>query len=158
MIPLSAVVAEELVLMKNTRLFPSAAGTVFLLPSNGAVAIGALRLPTEWPKLIIIASPFDKTISRLFFVAVASIQSVLYTPAKAWENTASSFTFENTDKQSPTTTLIYDENGTFRRNVTCPSPDISSSTGRNRFHETEADVNDTTSAEARRSFDTKVSR
>ncbi|HCN6904282.1 TPA: two-component system sensor histidine kinase PhoQ, partial [Escherichia coli] len=127
---------------KLLRLFfPLSLRVRFLLATAAVVLV--LSLAYGMVALIGYSVSFDKTTFRL----LRGESNLFYTLAK-WENNKLHVELpENIDKQSPTMTLIYDENGQLlwaQRDVPwlmkMIQPDWLKSNG---FHEIEADVNDT---------------
>ncbi|MCX1453868.1 two-component system sensor histidine kinase PhoQ [Escherichia coli] len=121
--------------------FPLSLRVRFLLATAAVVLV--LSLAYGMVALIGYSVSFDKTTFRL----LRGESNLFYTLAK-WENNKLHVELpENIDKQSPTMTLIYDENGQLlwaQRDVPwlmkMIQPDWLKSNG---FHEIEADVNDT---------------
>lgn len=102
---------------KLLRLFfPLSLRVRFLLATAAVVLV--LSLAYGMVALIGYSVSFDKTTFRL----LRGESNLFYTLAK-WENNKLHVELpENIDKQSPTMTLIYDENGQlYGRNVTCPA-------------------------------------
>ena len=127
---------------KLLRLFfPLSLRVRFLLATAAVVLV--LSLAYGMVALIGYSVSFDKTTFRL----LRGESNLFYTLAK-WENNKLHVELpENIDKQSPTMTLIYDENGQLlwaQRDVPwlmkMIQPDWLKSNG---FHEFEADVSDT---------------
>ncbi|HCS3627450.1 TPA: two-component system sensor histidine kinase PhoQ [Shigella flexneri] len=124
------------------QLYPDAELRVRFLLATAAVVL-VLSLAYGMVALIGYSVSFDKTTFRL----LRGESNLFYTLAK-WENNKLHVELpENIDKQSPTMTLIYDENGQLlwaQRDVPwlmkMIQPDWLKSNG---FHEIEADVNDT---------------
>ncbi len=128
--------------MKNYCVFfPLSLRVRFLLATAAVVLV--LSLAYGMVALIGYSVSFDKTTFRL----LRGESNLFYTLAK-WENNKLHVELpENIDKQSPTMTLIYDENGQLLwaqrdvpRLMKMIQPDWLKSNG---FHEIEADVNDT---------------
>ncbi len=106
----------RIALMKNYCVFfPLSLRVRFLLATAAVVLV--LSLAYGMVALIGYSVSFDKTTFRL----LRGESNLFYTLAK-WENNKLHVELpENIDKQSPTMTLIYDENGQlYGRNVTCP--------------------------------------
>ncbi len=125
----------------TASFFPLSLRVRFLLATAAVVLV--LSLAYGMVALIGYSVSFDKTTFRL----LRGESNLFYTLAK-WENNKLHVELpENIDKQSPTMTLIYDENGQLlwaQRDVPwlmkMIQPDWLKSNG---FHEIEADVNDT---------------
>lgn len=99
----------------TASFFPLSLRVRFLLATAAVVLV--LSLAYGMVALIGYSVSFDKTTFRL----LRGESNLFYTLAK-WENNKLHVELpENIDKQSPTMTLIYDENGQlYGRNVTCP--------------------------------------
>ncbi len=140
--PFAAGLPVRIALMKNYCVFfPLSLRVRFLLATAAVVLV--LSLAYGMVALIGYSVSFDKTTFRL----LRGESNLFYTLAK-WENNKLHVELpENIDKQSPTMTLIYDENGQLLwaqrdvpRLMKMIQPDWLKSNG---FHEIEADVNDT---------------